>query len=377
MVDDVLYGTSTLVAMSHDGLTTLWGKNPSDQVFYISCPSDRLEDPYSWSAPVPILTGIEHISPYENRTDGGNTIFASGGGRLQKLMQATSTAGGLWRAQDIHIASDPQKPALPFTSYTTTVHVTDEHNLPAKDVVLAVSANTRTPVYMNGIYYVLGQTPTRVHTDDMGLVTVVEATEDLNATVLTVSIDRATVSRTINPMDKVFAKLAALNSVERLRDARIPSQTTAGGVVGSTPLVAPSTATDDLKTVAMYMSDLQKAYSSVREATSTTLASRHHGVVPSTLSLGSGKVSSASMFNDIAIAAGDLFRWLKSGVGVVIRIIYDAASRSWLFVAKIAGKTYRAVLDTVEAIVGAVEWVFNAIKTTIEDLIHFVEFRGP
>ncbi|KAH7127604.1 hypothetical protein EDB81DRAFT_846434 [Dactylonectria macrodidyma] len=40
----------------------------------------------------------------------------------------------------------------------------------------------------------------------------------------------------------------------------------------------------------------------------------------------------------------------------------------------ITGKAYRAVLDSVDAVVGAVEWVFSTIETGIEDLIQFLEF---
>ncbi|KAB8275158.1 hypothetical protein BDV30DRAFT_247903 [Aspergillus minisclerotigenes] len=345
VTSDVLLGTDTLLAMSHDGVTTLWGRN-----------TNQLDLPGSWSACVPILANIER-----------STVFTSGGGRLQKLMQA----------QDITIASPPQTKSLSFKSYTTTIHVTNEHDLPARDVLLTISASSRTPVYMNGVYYVLGNLPTQVHTDAMGSVTVIEATEDINATVFTVTFNGGSGSITINPMDKVFSKLTALNSTDKLQDASFPSQTTAGGVVGapaSTPLVAPSTARGDIEVVAGHMDSLKSAYSNVKEAQSTILASRNHGVVPSTLFLNSGKVSSAGLGHDIAIAAGDLFRWLKSGIDAVIDVIYDAASGAWHFIAKIAGKVYRAVLDTVEAVVGAVEWVFNAIKTAIEDIIRFVEF---
>ncbi|KJJ30917.1 hypothetical protein AFLA70_472g000860 [Aspergillus flavus AF70] len=377
VTSDVLLGTDTLLAMSHDGVTTLWGRNSSDEVFYVSCPANQLDLPGSWSACVPILTNIERMSAYVNQVDGGSTVFTSGGGRLQKLMQGTSIASKIWRAQDITITSPPQTKSLSFNSYTTTIHVTNEHDLPARDVLLTISASSRTPVYMNGVYYVLGNLPTQVHTDAMGSVTVIEATEDINATVFTVSFSGGSGSITINPMDKVFSKLTALNSTDKLQDASFPSQTTAGGVVGapaSTPLVAPSTARRDIEVVAGHMDSLKSAYSNVKEAQSTILASRNHGVVPSTLFLNSGKVSSAGLGHDIAIAAGDLFRWLKSGIDAVINVIYDAASGAWHFIAKIAGMVYRAVLDTVEAVVGAVEWVFNAIKTVIEDIIRFVEF---
>lgn len=56
------------------------------------------------------------------------------------------------------------------------------------------------------------------------------------------------------------------------------------------------------------------------------------------------------------------------------QIIYDDVSDSLHFLATIGGQVFRAVLDTVDAVVGAVEWVFNAIKTGIEDVIHFLEF---
>ncbi|KAB8212011.1 hypothetical protein BDV34DRAFT_184546 [Aspergillus parasiticus] len=377
VTSDVLLGTDTLLAMSHDGVTTLWGRNNSDDVFYVSCPTNQLDLPGSWSSCVPMLTNIERMSAYVNQVDGGNTVFTSGGGRLQKLMQGTSSASRIWRAQDIKVASPPQTKSLSFKSYTTTIHVTNEHDLPAKDAPLTISASSRAPVYMNGIYYVLGSLPTKVRTDAMGSVTVIEATEDINATVFTVSFNGGSGSITINPMDKVFAKLTALNSADKLQDASFPSQTKAGGVVGapaSTPLVAPSTARGDIEVVAGHMDSLKSAYSNVKETQSATLASRNHGVVPSTLFLNSGKVSSAGLGHYIAIAAGDLFRWLKSGIDAVIDVIYDAASGAWHFIARIAGKVYRAVLDTVEAVVGAVEWVFNAIKTAIEDIVRFVEF---
>ncbi|KAI0878785.1 hypothetical protein GGS24DRAFT_516593 [Hypoxylon argillaceum] len=65
---------------------------------------------------------------------------------------------------------------------------------------------------------------------------------------------------------------------------------------------------------------------------------------------------------------------ITSGVEPVIDIVKNAVTDAWHFITKIASKVYRAVLDTVEAIVGALEWVFNAINTTIEKLIAFVKF---
>ena len=83
---------------------------------------------------------------------------------------------------------------------------------------------------------------------------------------------------------------------------------------------------------------------------------------------------SMSVGNEILMAAGDLFNWLSSGIKAVINVVEDAATATWHFIAEIAGKVYRAVLDTVDAVAGAVVWVFNAIKTAIKDIIAFIKF---
>ncbi len=43
------------------------------------------------------------------------------------------------------------------------------------------------------------------------------------------------------------------------------------------------------------------------------------------------------------------------------------------FVAQIGGKIYHAVLDTVHAVVGAVTWAFEKVKTGIKKVTSFVE----
>ncbi|PYH95696.1 hypothetical protein BO71DRAFT_473594 [Aspergillus ellipticus CBS 707.79] len=392
LTNDFLSGTDTLLSMMSDGVTTIWGRNSSNEVYYLSCPSTELVKPGSWSTPVPILTGIERISAYINREDGGNTIFASGNGRLSILTQATITDAKVWQSQEINLAVPADEKPLSFTSYTTNIQVTDTKNdAPAGKTTLSIAAEVRTPVYMNGLYYVLGPNPVKVTTDAGGSLSVIQATQDLNSVTITATIDGGTVGIVITPMDKSFQKITGLNSADLLRGANFPSTTTAGGVLGgtsTTPLVAPSTNDADVNAIASQMTNLQTLYSkapsksvlltrqlnrqtgsALRAVCSTNPAQR---VVPSTRFLASRNAK--GILDDIAIAAGDLFNWLKSGIESVIDIVYDAVSDAWHFIATIAGKVYRAILDTVDAIVGAVEWVFNAIKTAIEDLIRFVEF---
>ncbi|TVY78456.1 hypothetical protein LSUE1_G006517 [Lachnellula suecica] len=376
VTNDFLGGTETLSSMTHDGVTTLWGKNASDEVYYLSCPTAQLSVPGSWSAPVPILTGVEHMSPYINKLDGGNTIFASGAGKLQKISQSTDTASKLWKVQEIKLAASPQEKALSFNSYTTTVHVADAGDLPARGVELEISTISRTPVYIQGLYYALGKTPVVVKTDTMGSLTVVEATEDIHGATITISADKGVTKTVINPTEKSFQKLAALDSEDALRGATRAAGTVAGGIVAastSVPLVASNTPGKDVTAVAANLGNLQEAYSSFEASPAAPGTDvQVHSVVPVTRYLASRSLS--SLGHDIAVAAGDIFRWLKSGVQAAIKFIKDAASGVWHFFTTIAGKIYRAALDTAEAVVGALEWVFDAIKTGIEEIIHFVEF---
>lgn len=366
-------GTQKLMAMIHDGVTTLWGRNGSDDVYYLSCPSDHVSESGSWSTPVPIVYGIERVSAYVNRQDGGNTIFASGGGNLQKLIQATSTSSQMWLAQEIKLAAPLMEKSLSFNSYTTTISLADADNLPVREAELAISAKSRTPVYINGIYYVLGQTPVSVATDSTGSVTVIEAADDINGTVLMVSTS-ASESITINPMDEPFKKLASLDSKDALRGATFPKGIVAGGVLGPTEsvhLVSSSVSDDDASAVADNMGKLKTIYNGLdsppkaQKAESPTNRGSH----------GLRALAASDILDtDIAISAGDLFRWLKSGVDAAIRLVEDAVSGSWRFFATIGGKVYRTVLDTAEAVVGAAQWVFDEIETAIEDVIHFLEF---
>ncbi|KAL6411777.1 hypothetical protein AUP68_04154 [Ilyonectria robusta] len=377
ITDSFLARTDELRAMIHDGVTTLWGKNSSDHVYYLSCPTDQVALPRSWSTPVPILTGIEHVSTYVNRQDGGNTVFASGGGKLQQLNQASNTSSKLWLAHEIKLAVSPSEKSLSFNSYTTTLQVADANDLPARNVPLTISTKSRTPVYMNGLYYVLGQTPVNVETDSMGSVTVIEATENLNGTILGVSADPTNASEmvTINPMDKPFKKLATLNTKDALKDATFPTNTKAGGLIAPSelaPLVSPSTSDEDAKVVADNMGKLKTVYDGFNKPKAQPVAHITGRAVPATNLF--APLSLRSVDQDIAIAIGDLFQWLKSEAEAVIRIVQEEASEVWHFLATIAGKVYRAVLDTAEAVVGAVEWAFKQIKTAVDNVVHFVEF---
>ncbi|KAI1295933.1 hypothetical protein F5Y03DRAFT_387328 [Xylaria venustula] len=367
VVSDILSGTDQLFAMTQGGVTTLWGTNSGNDVFYISCQTSQLSQPGSWSAAVPILKGVEHISPYTNEIDGGNTIFAAGNGKFWRLTQASRTNAKVWRSQEIAIPAPADIKPTAFNSYTTTIVVNDDEEQPAANVALQLSTDSSTPLYINGLYYIVGPSPVKVSTDKSGTLTIVEASNDLNASVLTVAIENDIISYVIDPMNYAFDKIAALNSEDALRNAIYPTKTTAGGYI-SDPGYAPPV-------VASRMSNLKTVWDGVKPPSTTAsrrLKPTRPEVVPATYFLASPRYK--EFLDEIAMAAGDLFQWLKSGVEAIIDIIQDAATNAWHFIAEIAGKVYRAVLDTVDSIIGALEWIFNVIKSAIDDLIEFVKF---
>ncbi|RGP71218.1 hypothetical protein FLONG3_7168 [Fusarium longipes] len=374
--NSLLQGTEELKAMTHDGTTTVWGRNSDNHVYYVSCPNEQLSTAAAWSTPLPLVTNIDNISAFINRSGGSNTIFAAGGSTLRRLVQATGTGAKLWREEPILLK--PQqiaKPPLAFNSYTTTIQIFDQNSLPVSGEALSITAPSRTPVYISGVYHVLSTTPTIVNTDNTGIVTIVEsAHKSINGTTLTVTC--AGVSSTIDPTEKHFQKISALNTSDSLKAATYPTNVKAGGTTGpstTASLVNTSTSSNDLEIAATTLTNLNNVYGNVKSGASSS-PSPTPAPAPSSLPEG----ASTSLFGDIEsgieAVAGDVYHALKSAADSVVNIVKDAAKGVWHFVANIAGKIYHAALDTVEAIVGAVEWVFNAIKTVIDDIIAFLEF---
>lgn len=360
MRSDIFTGTHKLSAMEHNGVITLWGLNGSDQVYYTSCQATRVADPSAWSAPLPILSGIEEMSPFINLLDGGNTIFAAGDGRLFRITQASHTSSKLWNTDQITLPAPPSQKSISFDSYTTTIHVADAQGLPMKGARLSIRANNRCSVYINGVYYLIDNNPVHIQSNSLGTITIVEAIDSLQGTQFTISADGAK-SVTIDPSEEPFQKLASLDTPDKLKAAQINEENGK-----ARPLVGSGASSQDMQTVAAALGKLGKRYSQLQPNAASAAVMAIRPEITMELSLD-------DIGDAIEVAAGDLFHWLKSGVEAVIHIIEDTATATWHFIAKIAGKVYRAVIDTIDAVVGAIVWVFKAIKTIVKDIIAFVK----
>jgi hypothetical protein len=357
--NSLLVGVSYLQAVLNDGTLTVWGINGADELFYLTCPY-TLGSPGTWSEqnPLPIGSNVHLASPYVNSSNNGNTIFAVSVNILYILTRSPQT--GLWTTTQV-VLPPPENntPALTYNSYTTTIQLLNEYNQPMANTPLMVASNTRAAFYINNLYYVLDTTPVPVNTDPSGNITIIEGINDLTGTMLYVSQDGSGVIA-INPMDTAFGQVAQLNTVSSLQGAVITDQ-----YGNTTPLVPAGTSTSDLQTVADSNNSLATAYNSFSSPTYILAVAGFNKFNAPVL---------VGFESAISVDIGDLFQMLDSAVKFVVNVVKDEASGVWNFIAQIGEDIYQAVLNTVYAVVGAVEWVFKQIEVAIEDLLAFLSF---
>lgn len=360
MTNPLFTAARKLFADLSGGTVTLWGLSGSNEVFYTSCPADQVTSESAWSHPVPICSGVHNASPYVNRVDAANTIFAASSSALYKLFKSPDTT--LWSQQQIALpAASTDAKATAFSSYTSRIQITDQDRQPVPGASIQLSASTRSAFYINHLYYVLDSEPIEVKTDNLGSVTIIEWVEGLQGTQLTVSDGKGR-SLTINPMDKPFKKVATLTTAKSLKDATITS--TDGS---SRKLLSPSATDSDIQAVAAANKQIADAYASVSSpgAAAKALATKGRAPIAAAMA-GSGK--------SILVEVGDFFRMLKSGVKRVVRVIKDGVTSLYHMLVTIGEEVFECILDSVEKVVGAVEWVFNAIVAGVKDLIEFLEY---
>lgn len=371
-------GVRSLFAAVSGGTVMVWGLNGDDEVFYTTCALSQLTaGGVAWSVPLPILSGVEQVTPYIDRAYSANTFFAHTG--QNELTKATkSPATSVWTFRKITL--DPPTtttPAQRFSSYTTRVQVSGPDGQPAPGATVTLSSTNVTSVHVNSLYYVIGPSPIHVKADAVGVVTIVEPLETVAGARLTVGIDGA--QATINPMDKAVQKLVALTTQQQLSTATITNPD------GTTKLlVPPGTNPDVLQTVADGNAQLAQAYSAVLPAHSPlanhrlTLATAPAALASATRPPSIGSASSLGSADSVLVDAGDLFSWLaaqfEKAVDYVVKLVEDAATGVWNFVVTLPGQVYHCVLDCVEKVAGAAQWLFSAIRTAAEDLLKYLEF---
>ncbi len=362
--NDLFQGTRKLYAYKTSSIVTVWGLDQADQVFYTSCAIDEIETADAWSLPIPILTGVDNISPYINRVDDGNVFFGVAGGTLIKMKKSSTT--NIWKKQNITLPPpDTTTPATSFSSYTTQIQLTDEQNQPVPNTDLYISASSTGHFYINNLYYVLSPIAIPIPTDNMGHITIIEASDDINGSQLMVTQNEGDTNPfIISPMDGPVDQVGELDTSDSLNDAVITNPD------GSTqPLLDPNASPTDVDDTAQSNANLSTAYTDVNTAQKK---SKKFLIAQSIRNR--RRIDAKQEDDGIITDVGNLFGWLETGVEHVSEVVKDVATEEWHFVTTIGGVVYRGVLDTVEAVAGAIKWVFDAVVLAIEDLVKFLEF---
>jgi hypothetical protein len=386
-------GTNSLTAYTTDTKVVVWGINNNHQIFYTQRDLTSNNDLTTWTFPLPILSGVQLISPYINRVNGGNTYFADiGNNQLKKYIQDPVTT--CWLSENIMLPVDVGSSADSFDCYMTRLTVTDDTNTLVAGARVKITAKSRVSTYINNEYYVLESTlPVTVKTDNGGGIKVIQKIENLQGVGLIFESESGNTLQ-INPMDTSAQKVATLNTPEALQNAEVVSD---GGTTTGT-LVDSNLSDSDYKAGADSIQSLIDAYNNYNIPATNSVSEDLSQ--PSTTSFKSINYSpNARMYrfditsnaiqmsvvdnvgsalddlgDAIVAAAGDLCSWLKSETDYVIQIIEDAANEIWNFVVTIAGEVFTFVIDCVEKAVEALMAVLGALGTIIKDLLQFVKF---
>ncbi|MBR7832539.1 hypothetical protein KDL01_04675 [Actinospica durhamensis] len=354
-----------LYACTIEGVVTVWGVNGDDQVFYLTCPTESLHIASAWNTPLPVLSGVDAVSPYVDRAHGANTLFAHAAGSLLKVVKSPTT--GLWNQAPITLPPPGERtPATPIHSYTTRIQVTDSAGRPAAHVPVVLTAGSVTPVTVNHLYYVVGPSPITLTADASGAITIVERTTTLSGTRYQAAVADQP-ARLINTMDTAWQRNAGYTTAESLRAAKIHSRSGK-----PRDFVPAGTSDQDLRRVAQANQDLATAYDRVEPLPLPTARSRPSAEGASQSA--SEAVAAAGFGVGLAVDLGDLCCWLATGVDAAVDLVEDPVLKAWHLVVKIGDTVHHAALDCVEAVMAAATWIYHAIEIAIEDIIVLLEF---
>jgi len=273
-----------------------------------------------------------------------------------------------------------------------------------------ITAKTSMSIYVNNVYHILSpDIPLVVHTDDLGTITVVQETQNLEATPLTITVPgESPLEETVKPMSKILQTLSSIKSGDDLAKVQIPT-----GNGDSKPLIPKDMldSKDDIATALAQLADVTHSLpddGSVQKPAlvrSRLRAGPAEPVEPSEswgLTFEKGAVQYhkgddamrllispeshkmlANSQNPIELGdigdvirakAGAFWRWAKRIFNDVKAAVMHKLDGIWHFVCTIAKKTYAVALDCYHAVAGAIEFVLRHIKVFFADVVAWLGF---
>lgn len=381
----------------------VWGLNRQGQVFCLRGTVGQQGLEGAWSVPLPVLQGTLGVATLINRGEGGSVILAHGDDdRLIQLTEDPDTT--LWSQRDIVLPPTAVSDVLSVTTYTTHVQVSDS-NLPVADQEVAVWASGPCLVYINSLYHRLSpDTPTLVRSDANGTLTIVQQVDDIG--VATYTLEAGGESVVADPMQRAHEKLSKVREGADLDVTLHDSQGRPRPLVG--PGISGGQKDDTARGIAEFIKVGQTlpADGSPRgavqarrppgggagpaalrifgarftpeggsffegwEAAARTGLRLEGGAL--LLSRPDGTLEDAG--DAIAVAAGDLFRWIRHAAHEVEEFFVAYEQDVAHFFVRLAGKLYRMLITCLRDIANGVNFLLQKIEVALHDLVAWLGY---
>ena len=396
-------GSTRLFSSTVGSRTAVWGLNGRLDLVCSTCPAGHETDPAQWSPPVRICPGVSRFAFYRNIRATGNVLFALlGEGNLTQLTQ--DPASGTWLQRQITLPALDSSKVFESSTFTTHVKLMDGNGMPGADHPVAIRSKQAASLTINNIYRKIDpNSSVEARTDGTGGITIIQEVQSLPAAPLQITYQDNTVD--VDPQSKVVERLSEIQSGKDLDKIQIKTKK------GDTkPLVPSDVSQKDKDAVARCIPKLLEVRSGLPKDGSIQTKSEHitafttssssavvWGVVgqaddlqfiegddaakhlgglvkPIGVNVYSTDLRVATATDSIAVSAGDMLRFLKDAWDVVGDFLFRTYEGITQFVVSIGNKIYTAIIDSVNAVIEAIEFVFAKIKVFFEDLIRWLGF---
>jgi len=415
--------SASTVATQNASRTVVWGINAQRALVHFWCPAGQEATPSAWSPPVPLVEGTEGYSFYLNYMSAHNVLFV----HLSKeslLQIAQDPVTGEWNNRNILLPATEVNDMIEYDSFTTHINVADDNGAPSQNFEVSLTSISPVSVYINDVYEVLTPTiPVIVKTGLQGSITIIQETQTITAVGYKITIPGSPAAPVdVDPMSKLMQTLDAIKTEADLKNVEISD-----GSGNTKPLIPSGTDDTTTKAVATGVANLMdvkndldgkttalKTRSAPVAATTTKISKpvvkrwglsfrngcvKYHegdealdqlkgytptpsgrrsliaqGLKAAKTTTAIGATAVGDIGDNIMMGIGDLVEWMKAAWESVTEFFVDFANNAWNFMVKIGNVIYQAIMDSVNAVAGAIEFVFQQIKVFFEDLVNWLGF---
>jgi hypothetical protein len=371
---------------------TVWGRTNAGVVFYSRCEAGNQSDPSAWSAPIPLLTGVDQLTTLLDLSTGTSVLFThTSGQQIVQLNQDPVTTE--WRSKSILLPALGIKDVVEFYTHTTRIEAVDDNQLPVVGQTFKIRATSPCAVYVEDVYVRLSPSVSLdVTTDGQGSVTIVQETDKLAAVCYNlVQGDGSVVN--VNPMTPCLQKMSAIQNGTDLSNIQVTNEDgQTSPLVDSQQVSAAST-----NAVAHGIAQFVKATQALPQNGSVQGVS---GALLGTFDSSAGEIWGMKFGNEISYFegssqltaagipatmslkggdwieawAGDIWKWLEHTFDVVKKFFVQVVDGVTHFFIEIGDKLYHFIMKCIADVAHGIQFILHAIKVGFEKLVQWVGF---